>query len=60
MTQDTYSYKGWMQSDKLLKRSFAVYGHALVAGLCIAIPLYLIIFVTIFLPHLIGIAPKNF
>ena len=31
--QDTYSYKGWLLSDSLLKRSMAVFGHYLVAGL---------------------------
>jgi hypothetical protein len=34
--KDTYSYKGWMNSDSLIKRSFGVYGHYLLAGLMIA------------------------
>ena len=27
---DTYSYRGWLVSDKFLKRSFAIYGYSLV------------------------------
>ena len=41
--EDTYSYNGWLNSDKFLKRAFAIYGYAMVAGLIIAIPLYIII-----------------
>ncbi len=32
---DTYSYKGWLNSDKLIKRSFAVLGHQIIATLVI-------------------------
>jgi len=32
---DTYSYKGWLVSDRLIKRSFAVVGHYMIAGLII-------------------------
>ena len=34
---DTYSYKGWLNSDKFLKRAFAVYGYSIVAGLVISL-----------------------
>ena len=34
--EDTYSYKGWLNSDSFMKRAFAVYGYGLVAGLIIA------------------------
>ena len=54
MKPDTYNYKGWLQSDKLIKRAFAVYGHMLVAGLIIAIPLYLLVFVAIVVAYLMG------
>ncbi|NNE69609.1 MAG: hypothetical protein HKN29_04505, partial [Rhodothermales bacterium] len=30
-------------SDSFLKRSFAVYGHSLVAGFIVAVPIYLVI-----------------
>ena len=43
--EDTYSYKGWLNSDKFLKRAFAIYGYTLVAGLIITIPLYIIIII---------------
>ena len=46
-SEDTYSYKGWLNSDVFLKRAFAVYGYAAVAGLIIAVPLYLIFFLFI-------------
>jgi type III secretory pathway component EscR len=42
--EDTYSYKGWLNSDKFLKRAFAIYGYMMVASLIIAIPFYIIIF----------------
>ena len=35
--EDTYSYKGWLNSDKFLKRAFAVYGYSIVAGLVISL-----------------------
>jgi hypothetical protein len=31
--EDTYSYKGWLLSDFILKRAFAIMGHYLLAGL---------------------------
>lgn len=34
--QDTYSYRGWLVSDSLIKRSFAVLGHYMLAYLMIA------------------------
>lgn len=36
-TEDTYSYSGWLNSDKLMKRSFAVLGHYIVAQLALGI-----------------------
>jgi len=34
--EDTYSYRGWLVSDSLLKRAFAVWGHHIVASLVVA------------------------
>jgi len=34
---DTYSYKGWLNSDSFLKRVFGVYFHTLVAGIILSI-----------------------
>ncbi len=45
---DTYSYKGWLNSDSFWKRAFAIYGYMLVAGLVITIPIYIIMFAVIF------------
>ncbi len=33
--KDTYSYKGWLNSDEFLKRAFAVLGYSLVAQLIV-------------------------
>ena len=43
--EDTYSYKGWLNSDRFLKRAFACLGYQMVAGLIIAIPFYAIMFI---------------
>ena len=32
-------------SDSFLKRAFAVYGHSIVAGLIIAVPIYIVVFI---------------
>lgn len=34
-TVDTFSYKGWMNSDSFIKRSFGVFGYSLVASLIV-------------------------
>lgn len=44
---DTYSYKGWLNSDSFLKRAFAILGYNSVASLIIAIPFYIIMFALI-------------
>ncbi|MEM4625502.1 MAG: hypothetical protein QXJ28_01935 [Candidatus Pacearchaeota archaeon] len=33
--EDTYSYKGWLNSDSFLKRAFAIAGYNMVAVLII-------------------------
>lgn len=33
--EDTYSYKGWLNSDSFLKRAFAVFGYSLISTLII-------------------------
>ena len=47
--EDTYSYSGWLNSDKFLKRAFAIYGYTLVASLIIAIPFYIIAIIFFYL-----------
>ncbi|HNW08967.1 MAG TPA: hypothetical protein PK619_00070 [bacterium] len=42
--QDTHSYKGWLNSDSFLKRALAIYGYMSVAGLIIAVPIYVFVF----------------
>jgi hypothetical protein len=48
ITDDTYSYQGWLVSDKFWKRSFACFGYTQLAGLLIILPVYLAIFVVLF------------
>lgn len=40
--EDTYSYKGWLNSDSFLKRAFAVYGYGFVP-----IPIMIILTLTL-------------
>lgn len=46
-SQDTHSYKGWLNSDSFLKRAFAIYGYMFVAGLIVAVPAYIFIFLVL-------------
>jgi len=47
--EDTYSYRGWLVSDSLIKRAFAVWGHYMVAGLIVVAPMILLSMITGFL-----------
>ena len=44
---DTYSYKGWLNSDNFFKRAFGVFGYSLVAQLLIQIPIIILMFIVI-------------
>ncbi len=44
--EDTYSYKGWLNSDSFLKRAFSILGYMFVAQMIIQIPLMIIFFIT--------------
>lgn len=39
---DTYSHKGWLNSDSFIKRCFAVYGYYLVASFILSLVAFLI------------------
>lgn len=39
--KDTYSYKGWLNSDSFLKRAFAVLGYYSVASIILVIILFI-------------------
>jgi hypothetical protein len=43
--KDMYQYKGWLVSDKFLKRAFAVLGHNLVAGLIVYVCILIIMLI---------------
>lgn len=48
-TGDTYSYKGWLNSDSFFKRAFSIFGYYTLASFIISIPfiiLFLILGVT--------------
>jgi hypothetical protein len=40
---DTYSYKGWLQSDSIIKRSFAVLGHNVLATMMLYIGFFIFV-----------------
>ena len=40
--KDTYSYKGWLNSDNFFKRSFAVLGYYTVANIIIFVPILIL------------------
>ena len=40
---DTYSYRGWMNSDMFWKRALGVYGYYIVGALMIVIPLLVVV-----------------
>jgi len=54
---DTYSYKGWMTSDYLLKRAFGAFFHYLLAVLVIyGIIMVIVIILAIFAAMITAIA----
>lgn len=42
-TVDTYSYKGWMNSDSFMKRSFGVFGYHFVSSLIINVVIWILL-----------------
>lgn len=42
-TGDTFSYKGWLNSDSFLKRALAVVGYNIVGGIVLYIPIIVLI-----------------
>ena len=46
-TEDTYSYKGWLNSDNFLKRAFSILGYMFAAQMIIQIPLMIMFFAII-------------
>jgi len=42
MKEDTYSYKGWLLSDSIIKRAIAIMGHYFVAYLIIILGMFVI------------------
>lgn len=44
----------WLLSDNLLKRAFGVYGHYLLAGLLIAVPIMACMFFMLFMLGIVG------
>ena len=44
---DTYSYKGWLNSDQFWKRALGVYGYSFIGSLMIVLPFIAIVFVIV-------------
>ena len=53
--KDTYSYKGWLNSDNFLKRVFAIFGYYTVASLIISAIFFGIVIVFFMFIALIGL-----
>ena len=47
--KDTFSYKGWLNSDHFLKRAFAVVGYYFVGGMLIYLALLVVILIFVLL-----------
>jgi len=46
-SEDRFAYKGWMNSDKFLKRAFGVFGYQMVAGCIVqAVVMVIVLFFT--------------
>ncbi len=54
--EDTYSYKGWLNSDSFLKRAFAIMGYQSVAILIVYGVLLAIVFIVLLLAGLASLA----
>ncbi len=52
---DTFSYKGWLVSDKLWKRALAVVGYNLFGQAFISILIFIIVSLLILLGSFLGI-----
>ena len=52
--QDTYSYKGWLNSDSFIKRCLAVAGYSFAASVMVAIVTYILIFMFMVLASIFG------
>lgn len=55
-SEDTYSYSGWLNSDKFIKRSFAVLGHYLFAQVAIGVIIGLVVVVWILIGTALGLS----
>ena len=53
--EDTYSYKGWLNSDSFFKRAFAVLGYSWLATMIIYVILLGVIFVLALIFGLTGL-----
>ncbi len=47
-SKETYSYKGWLNSDCFFKRALAVVGYSMIGTFIIYIPIYIMIIIIIF------------
>ena len=52
--KDTFSYKGWLNSDSFLKRAFAVFGYYTISSLIISAAAFIVVIFFIAIFALIG------
>ena len=52
--KETYSYKGWLNSDSFMKRAFAIVGYSMIPGLIIYGVIILIGLILALIGSLIG------
>jgi len=57
---DTFSYKGWLNSDSFMKRAFAVLGYYFVAGLMVSAAALIVILIFIGILAYFGILIANY
>jgi len=51
--EDTFGYKGWMNSDNIWKRMFGVFGYYTLANIVITLGMLLVFGVFVFLGFLV-------
>lgn len=55
LKEDTYNYKGWLNSDSFLKRAFAVFGYNLISILIIWGIIFGLVLISLLISALLGV-----
>ena len=54
--EDTYSYKGWLNSDSFFKRMLAIMGYSMVGGMLIYAAMFALLLVIFLIAAIVGLA----